>query len=386
VIGVVDQCVQALSLAAGMAWSVLWSLVLGFVLSGVVQSVVSRQRMRAMLGDDGPRALLLATLFGAASSSCSYASAAISRTLFLRGAGFAASLAFLLASTNLVVELGLVLWLLMGWQFTLAEWLGGLVMVGVMAVVVRLTYPRKLVEAARLNATEVSAQTHAAEPVAGATLWAQLCNPELRVRVAQSFAMDFSMLWKDLAAGFLIAGVLGAFMPAQWWATLFLRGAPPWVQVPADAAIGPLIAVFSFVCSIGNVPLAAVLWGSGIGFGGVLAFLFADLIVLPLLDVYRRYYGLRMAAYIGGVFYVTMVASGLVMELAFSQLGLVPPRVALHAGLTMQFHIDATFWLNLVALAVVATLMVTARRHPAMHGNACAHHGAAKATAHSHSG
>jgi uncharacterized membrane protein YraQ (UPF0718 family) len=370
----VEHGVQALALAGGMAWSVLWSLVLGFALSGLIQSLVSQQQMRALLGDDSPRALLLAAAFGAASSSCSYAAAAISRTLFLRGAGFAASLAFLMASTNLVVELGLVLWLLLGWEFTLAEWLGGLVLVGVMAVLVRITYPTQLIGAARLHAAEAAGHSHAADPVPGATIWAQLRHPDLPVRVAQSFAMDLSMLWKDIVAGFLIAGALGAFVPAGWWATLFLHTAPAWLTVPADAAIGPLIAVFSFVCSIGNVPLAAVLWGSGIGFGGVLAFLYADLIVLPLLDVYRRQYGLGMAAYIAGIFYVTMVVTGLAMQFAFSALGLVPLHAAAAAGQTMQFRIDATFWLNLAAVAVAATILVTSRRHPARQAHCCAHH------------
>jgi uncharacterized membrane protein YraQ (UPF0718 family) len=373
-----EHGVHALELAAGMAWSVLWSLVLGFALSGLLQSLVSQQRMRALLGDDSPRALLLAAAFGAASSSCSYAAASISRTLFLRGAGFAASLAFLMASTNLVVELGLVLWLLLGWQFTLAEWVGGLVLIAVMAVLVRLTYPTKLIEAARLHAAETAGHSHAVGPVPGATLWAQLRHPDLPIRVAQSFVMDLSMLWKDLVAGFLIAGALGAFVPAGWWATLFLHTASPWLKIPADAAIGPLIAVFSFVCSIGNVPLAAVLWGSGIGFGGVLAFLYADLIVLPLLDVYRRQYGVGMAAYIGCIFYGAMVVTGLIMDLAFSALGLMPGHFNTSIGDTMQFRIDATFWLNLSALAVAAYLFVTARRHPAKQAHCCAHH------AHSH--
>jgi uncharacterized membrane protein YraQ (UPF0718 family) len=370
----VDHGVHMLDLAAGMAWSVMWILVLGFALSGLIQSLVSQQRMRELLGDDSPRALLLAAAFGAASSSCSYAAASISRTLFLRGAGFAASLAFLMASTNLVVELGLVLWLLLGWQFTLAEWLGGLVLIAIMAVLVRLTYPAKLIEAARQRAAGAAGHSHAAEPVPGATLWAQLGHPELPVRVAQSFAMDVSMLWKDIVAGFLIAGALGAFVPAEWWATLFLHNAPPWLKIPADAAIGPLIAVFSFVCSIGNVPLAAVLWGSGIGFGGVLAFLYADLIVLPLLDVYRRQYGLGMAAYIACLFYVAMVVTGLVMDLAFSATGWVPLHVNTAVSHAMQFRIDATFWLNLAALAVAACLLVMSRRHPAKQAHCCAHH------------
>jgi uncharacterized membrane protein YraQ (UPF0718 family) len=358
-------------LAFGMAWSVLWSLILGFVLSGLIQSLVSQSGLQRLLGSDRPRALGLAALFGAASSSCSYASAAISRSLFSRGASFSAAMAFLIASTNLVVELGLVLWLLMGWQFTLAEWLGGLVMIGVMAVLVRLTAPPALIEQARAHAREAAGHRHEAGPVAGATLLARLRNPDLPVRVAQSFAADLRMLWKDLVLGFVIAGVLGAVVPAGWWAALFLHGATSWLRIPADALLAPLIAMISFVCSIGNVPMAAVLWGSGIGFGGVLAFLYADLIVLPLLDVYRRAYGAKMAAYMAAILYATMVISGLIMQAVFHLSALVPPRVAFHAGQHMGLHFDATAVANLLAIAGAVALFVTARRHPAMAKHCC---------------
>jgi len=373
--GVFHGIGQAILLAASMLWSVFWSLVLGFALSGMIQSMVSQARVRSLLGGDGPRALALATLFGAASSSCSYASAAISRSLFKRGAGLAPSLAFLFASTNLVVELGLVLWLLLGWQFTLAEWVGGVVLVAIMSVLVRLTYPRALVEAARAHAEMGGGHDHASAPVSGDGVWQKLRNPELKLRIAQSFSMDVSMLWKDVLAGFLIAGALGAFVPDGFWAALFLKDAPGWLHAPADAAIGPVIAVFSFVCSIGNVPLAAILWGSGIGFGGVLAFLYADLIVLPLLDVYRRFYGWRMAAYIAGIFYATMVLAGLAVDLAFSAIGLVPQHRPGARMAPMHFAMDTTFWLNLAALALSITLLVTARRHPARHPHHCAMHG-----------
>jgi len=220
-------------------------------------------------------------------------------------------------------------------------------------------------------------------PVDGDTLWAKLRNPELPARVAQTFVMDASMLWKDIAIGFLIAGFLSVFVPDGWWAALFLKGASPWVQVPANAVIGPLVAVLSFVCSIGNVPLAAVLWASGISFGGVLAFLYADLIVLPLLDVYRRYYGWRMAAYIGLVFFATMVLSGLLMDLAFTALGLVPaPNHDIRARMT-QFSLNYTFWLNLAFGALAAYLVVQARRHPMDH-RAHMHHGGHDMAGHGH--
>ena len=367
---IIHQIGQALLLSAGMLWDVGWSLVLGFAISGLIQALVSQDRMREALGRDGMRETVLATLFGAASSSCSYASAAVSRTLFKRGAALVPSLAFLFSSTNLVIELGIVLYLLLGWQFTAAEWIGGVILVAIMAVLVRLTYPTKLVEAARKHEEPGSGHEHAGMPVEGNTLWAKLRNPELPVRVAQTFVMDVSMLWKDLALGFLIAGFLGAFVPDGWWAELFLKGASPWVQAPANALLGPLVAALTFVCSIGNVPLAAILWGSGISFGGVLAFLYADLIVLPLLDVYRRYYGWRMAAYIAAVFYATMVLAGLLMDLAFSALGLVPANNPGIRAQVTHFSLNHTFWLDLMFGALAIGFVAVNRKHP-MH----MHHG-----------
>ena len=327
---VLDRLGDALLLSLGMAWQVGWSLVLGFALSVLVQALVSTGRMRAAL---------------------------------------VPSLAFLFSSTNLVIELGLILWLLLGWQFTLAEWVGGLVLIAVMALLVRLTAPRRLVEAARHHPEAGGEHNHDMKPVPGDTLAARLRRPELPVRVAQSFAMDLSMLWKDLAIGFVVAGLLGAFVPAPWWAALFLQGAPPWLRVPADALLGPLVAMLSFVCSSGNVPLAAILWRGGIGFGGVLAFLYADLLVLPLLDVYRRQYGVRMMLYMAAVFYATMVVAALVVNLFFTGAGLVPSPAAGHRVAVAHFGLDHTCWLNLAFGALAVWLFVLHRRHPMMHAH-----------------
>jgi uncharacterized protein len=278
------------------------------------------------------------------------------------------SLAFLFASTNLVVELGIILWLLMGWQFTVAEWVGGVVLVAIMAVLVWLTYPARLVEAARHHPEQSGGHEHMSMPVEGSSTWDKLIRRETWIRVAQNVAMDVSMLWKDLVAGFLIAGFLSAFVPQGWWEALFLKGASPWVQVPGNALVGPIIAVLSFVCSIGNVPMAAVLWASGISFGGVLAFLYADLIVLPLLDVYHRYYGWKMATYIAGVFFATMVLSALVMDVAFSALRLVPPPNPDIRAEMVHFSLNYTFWLNVAFGTLAAWLWHLNRRHPmAMH-------------------
>ena len=359
---------DALLMSAGMAWSVGWSLVLGFVLSGLVQAVVAQDRMREAFGRDGVREIALATAFGAASSSCSYASASVMRTLFKKGAALVPALAFLVSSTNLVLELGIVLYVLLGWQFMAAEWVGGLVLVTVMALLVRITYPARLVEAARRHPEPAGGHDHSSMPVEGASLWDKLRNPQTPVRVAQNVAMDVSMLWKDLLGGFLIAGFLSAFVPHGWWAALFLKGASPWLQTPANAVVGPLVAVLSFVCSIGNVPMAAILWTSGISFGGVLAFLYADLIVLPLLDVYRRYFGWRMAAYIGGVFFATMIVAAIVMDLAFTGLALVPPPNPAVRAQVETFSFNYTFFLNLAFGTVAIWLGYLNRRHPMQHG------------------
>jgi hypothetical protein len=375
------QLGEALLMAAGMFWDVGWSLVLGFTISAVIQAVVSTEQMRRALGHDGVREIALATVAGAVSSSCSYASAAISRTLFKKGAALIPSLAFLFASTNLVIELGIILYLLMGWQFTAAEWIGGVLLVVIMSGLVRLTYPAKLVEEARRHPEPSGGHEHEAMTLAGATFWQKLRDPRAHIVIARNFAMDWSMLWKDLVGGFLIAGALSAFVSAEAWAALFLKGTSPWLQVPVNALAGPLIAVISFVCSIGNVPMAAVLWASGISFGGVLSFLYADLIVIPLLDVYRRYFGWRMAAYIAVVFYVTMVVAGLIMDLAFTAVGLVPePDPDIRAELT-RFSFNYTFWLNVIFGALAAYLFWLNWRHPMEHGH---HHGEGEGGARHH--
>jgi uncharacterized membrane protein YraQ (UPF0718 family) len=363
-----------------MLWQVFWSLVLGFTLSGAVQALVSKERMQAVLGRSGFREIALAAGFGAVSSSCSYAAAAMSKTLFKKGAGFIPSLAFLFSSTNLVIELGIILWLLIGWQFTAAEWIGGCVLIVIMTVLVNLTYPKNLIEAARRKVDDVGGHDHGSMEGEGATILERLRSPATRIAIAQNAVMDASMLWKDLLAGFVIAGALAAFVPDGAWKALFLDGAPPIVRLLGDAVLGPIIAIFTFVCSIGNVPLAAILWTSGLSFGGTLAFLYADLIILPLLDIYRRYYGTRMMLYIFAIFFVTMVASALIMDGAFQVLHLVPkPNPNVRHDLT-TFSLNYTFWLNLVFGALAIYLWRLDAAHPMEHG--C--HGHETAGAHDH--
>jgi uncharacterized protein len=367
------RILQALIMAGGMFWQVGWSLVLGFGISAILQAIVSQQKMQRALGRDGVREIALATLAGAASSSCSYASAAVSRTMFKKGAALIPSLAFVFASTNLVMELGIVLYLLMGWQFTAGEWIGGVVLVVILSVLVRLTYPARLVEAARHYPEHGGGHEHGGMEEAAGAVWQKLLRRHTWVAIAQNFAMDWQMLWKDLLLGFLIAGALSVFVPDGVWQALFVKGASPWIQVPANAFLGPIVAMLSFVCSIGNVPMAAVLWGAGVSFGGVLAFLYADLIVLPLLDVYRRYYGWKMAAYITAVFYATMVLAALIMDVAFEALHWIPHRRPdMHAEM-VRFSLNYTFWLNALFGLAALMLFLIARRYPMQHD--CAGHG-----------
>jgi len=352
---------QALSFAFGMFWEILWALILGFALSGVVQAVVSKAEMRRLLPDDSPRSLALATGLGAASSSCSYAAVALARSLFRRGADFTAATAFEFASTNLVAELGIVMALVLGWQFTLGEFVGGPLMIVLLAVVFRLFLRRRLVEEARAQAERGvlgRMEGHAEMDMsiqARGSLWQRLRSPEGFTATANYFVMDWAAIWVDVVGGLLIAGALAAWVPEHFWRSLFLD-AHPTVAKFWGPVVGPAAAILSFVCSIGNVPLAAILWNGGISFGGVLAFIFADLIVLPILDVYRKYYGWRMAAFLLGSFYATMVAAGLVVEFLFQGLGLT--RHERNAKVVeASVHWNYTTVLNLVFLALAAALV-----------------------------
>jgi uncharacterized protein len=363
VTSVLDVIWHGLRDAFLMAWEVWWALAFGFFISAVVQAWVPRERIEASLSGRGVRPLVTATGLGAASSSCSYAAIAIAKSLFQKGASASSALAFQFASTNLVWELGLVLWVLMGWQFTLGEYLGGLVMIGLMAALLRWFVSPALEERARRHAQE--ADTGHMHPTAGAEMsWRErLTSVAAWSDVAHNFRGDWQMLWKEITVGFLLAGFVaqlgnGAFN------TLFLKSSPHVVQTVWGAFIGPVIAVLSFVCSVGNVPLAAVLWSGGISFAGVMAFIFADLIVLPILFIYRKYYGLRFALRITALMYVTMVAAALAIDVVFGGLGLIPGGARPTRGDVFgSLQANYKLVLNLLGLAIfLALFRLTARR------------------------
>jgi uncharacterized membrane protein YraQ (UPF0718 family) len=351
---------HALTVTGSMTWEILWALILGFALSAVIQAVVRRSTIVRLLGDDRPRTLALATAFGVASSSCSYAAVALARSLFRRGASFAAAMTFEIASTNLVVELGVILALLIGWQFTLAEFVGGPLMIVVLAVLFRLFLRQRLIDAARVQADRGiagSMEGHAAMDMTIAeegSLWRRLRSRQALTSISHIFVMEWAAVLRDIVLGLLIAGAVGAWVPDSFWRHLFFVHHPLLSRLWGPI-IGPIVSLLSFVCSIGNVPLAGVLWNGGMSFGGVVSFIFADLIILPILMIYRKYYGTRMMLFILGSFYLTMVVAGYVVEFAFGGLGLVP--TARHAKVTeMAVHFDYTAVLNVLALLVAAGL------------------------------
>ena len=346
-----------------MAWEVWWALVFGFAISAIVQAWVPRERVQRTLGGGGARPVARATLLGAASSSCSYAAVAIAKSLFDKGASAASALAFQFASTNLVWELGLVLWVLIGWQFTVAEYVGGIVMIGLMTVILRLFVSRSAEDEARAHSRD--ADTGHQHHTAGEQLsWRQrLSSAAAWSDVAHNFRGDWQMLWKEIGTGFLLAGFIGQ-LPNHFFQALFLHSAPRPIPALENALVGPVIAVLSFVCSVGNVPLAAVLWSGGIGFSGVLAFLFADLIVLPIIAIYRKYYGGAYALRISALMFVTMVLAALLVAGAFDLLGAIPsgPRPS-RAGIFGAVRIDYKLALNVLGAVIFGTLFwLTARQ------------------------
>ena len=358
-----------------MAWEVWWALVLGFAISAVVQAWVPRERIQSALADEGLSPVARATGLGAASSSCSYAAIAIARSLFAKGASVASALAFQFASTNLVWELGLVLWVLLGWQFTLGEYLGGLVMIGLMWALLRLFVSRAVERAAREHVAAVDAQPagcahhghdHAHHGAGDAdTGWRErIRSLDAWTQVAGNFRADWLMLWKEITVGFVLAGFVG-LLGADVFNGLFLHDAPSAVRVVWAALIGPLIAVLSFVCSIGNVPLAAVLWAGGIPFAGVMAFIFADLIVLPIVLAYRKYYGTAFALRITALMYVTMVAAAIIIDVLFSALGLNPSARPSTTDVFGSIALDYKAALNALATIVFVALMALSRRRAA---------------------
>jgi YHS domain-containing protein/uncharacterized membrane protein YraQ (UPF0718 family) len=371
---ILGPIVDSLRMAFFMFWDTLWPLIFGFGLSGAVQAFVSRSQMQRIMGDHRPRTLAIASIFGAASSSCSYAASAMSKSLFQKGADFTAAMVFMLASTNLVIELGLVLWILIGWQFALSEYVGGIIMIGLLALAARFFFPAVAVAQARRNLIE----RNPARPQRGQSegqademlvpLSRRLRSPAAWADAASYTMADLVMLRKEMIVGYLVAGFLAVLVPTTVWNAIFFHGHGVFTSIE-NVIVGPLIAILSFVCSIGNVPLAAALWKGGISFGGVVSFIFADLITLPLLLIYRRFYGWRMAVRILAVFWLVMAVAGLTTEFLFKAAGLVP-RAHPAEVVEPSFQWNYTTYLNILFLGVFGVLFWLYRNRERLGGGA----------------
>jgi uncharacterized protein len=359
----VSTILDGLENAGLMAYEVWWALVLGFAISAIVQAWVPRHRIERALSGSGFVPVGKATGLGAASSSCSYAAIAIARSLFEKGASAATTLAFQFASTNLVWELGLVLWVLIGWQFTLAEYVGGFVLIGLMSLLLRVFVSPRLEERARAHTQGiVAAHQHSAAGSEGIGWRERLTSADAWSDVAHNFRGDWRMLWKEITLGFLIAGFIG-LLGDDFFNFLFVEDAPAGIRTIENVIAGPLIAVLSFVCSIGNVPLAAVLWSGGISFAGVIGFIFADLIVLPIVLAYRKYYGTAFALRITALMFVTIVAAALIVDGLFSATGLIPDTRPTRAEIFSSIELDYKLVLNVIGTAIFAVLFgLTMRR------------------------
>ncbi len=349
-------------MAFAMGWEILWPLILGFGLSASIQAVVSHKQMSQLLPDDKPKTLILATSLGAASSSCSYAAVALARSIFQKGANFTAAMAFEIASTNLVVELGIIMALLLGWRFTLAEFVGGPIMIVVLTVLLRRFLTPKLLETAHKQAQKGLAGRMEGHATMGdmsvrtkGSVLQRLLSSEGKTATSHFFVMDWASVWADIVLGLLIAGAIAAWVPANFFEKFFFVS-HPLVAAMWGPLIGPLIAIITFVCSVGNVPLAAVLWNGGISFGGVISFIFADLIVFPVLRIYKKYYGLKMATFLFGTFYLAMVLAGYIVELIFADLRLTPHArnaTVLDPSITLNY----TSVLNIIFLIIGIALV-----------------------------
>jgi uncharacterized membrane protein YraQ (UPF0718 family) len=357
-----DAIAHALATAGSMTWQITWSLILGFTLAAIIEALVHKSTIAGLLPDDRPRSLATATGLGAASSSCSYAATALARSLVRKGADFTSAMAFQFASTNLVVELGIILALLMGWQFTLAEFVGGPIMIVLLALLFRRFLTARLRTAALAQAERGlagSMEGHAAMDMSvtgEGSFWRRLASARGFTSISHNFVMEWAAILRDLVGGLLIAGAAAAWIPESFWQHLFLSDHPLAAKIWGPL-IGPAVAVVTFVCSIGNAPLAAVLWNGGISFGGVIAFIFADLIIIPLILIYAKYYGRRMAWFLFATFYATMAAAGYVIELVFQPLGLVPDERNASIGDDAPSWNYTTF-LNIAFLLLAVVLLV----------------------------
>ena len=367
---------EAVLTSLGFFWKALWAFILGYIISSAIQVFVTRERMKRTMGEAGRGSVALGTFFGFISSSCSFAALATTKSLFKKGAGFVPSLAFLLASTNLVIELGIIIAVFLGWQFVVGEYVGGILLICFMWLIVRFTKPRKMIKQARRRLHRNEGESDQQQDVPD---WQERIQSKKGWRqVAHHYFMEWQMVWKDVTVGFTIAGIIAAFVPQAFFQALFIGAGgdsdPGFLAILEHTVIGPIAAFFTFIGSMGNIPLASILFANGVSFAGVMAFIFSDLVVFPVIRINAKYYGWKMAFYIIGVFFAALVATALLLHYGFALLGILPQAGSGTAVTDAErFAIDYTFWLNLAFLAitgVLAWLNFSGKQHHGMsHGS-----------------
>lgn len=357
----VDAAWDAVSTAAGLFWRAFWALALGYAVSASIQVFLSRGEAARYLGDAKPKKVGLAMLLGFASSSCSFAALSATRSIWAKGAHLIAALAFMFASTNLAIEVAALAFIFLGWQFAASLFLGAPIIVAVMAVAVRLTRPDALSQQALERAQEMTADQDEASDDLPDDWRERLTSAPAWQRVGRAYVMEWGMVWKELLIGFTIAGAIAALVPASFFKAIFPTGMAPWILVPLHALLAPLLAFLTFIGSMGNGPLAAILFQNGVVFGGIMAFLYSDFLVPPSLKINANYYGWRFALYLGFVFVVAATATGIAIHALFAVAGLLP-QSAKNLKELAAFAVDYSFFLNLFALGVSGVLVWLARR------------------------
>ncbi len=351
---------EAAKTSIGFFWKSGWAFVFGYFISAMIQAFVPKKKLTAQMGKAGVKSVSLATVFGAASSSCSFAALAAARALVQKGAHFIAAVAFMFASTNLVIELGVLILIFLGWQYLAAEVIGGLVLIALSSMLIHLTYPKKWIDEAR-------------EKIAGEGDEEEEFDWRKRIQsragwylVGKKFGDDWAMVWEEILIGFTVAGFVAVLVPASFWAAIFLVGLegdlPSWLIALENAMVAPFVAAATFIGSMGNIPLATVLNANGVLFAGIMGFIYSDLMVPPLVQVNAKYYGWKVALYIAGIMYVSIVATALILDSAFTVFGVVPEGRKAVSDIA-QFKLDYTFWMNLASVAVVFTMAAFRRKH-----------------------
>lgn len=354
-----EAILNALKMIFFMGWEIFWALSLGFLLSGIIQATVSKGKFSQLLPDASIKSLGISCGLGAASSSCSYAAVALTRSIILKGANFIAAMGFQIASTNLVIELGIVMFVLLGWQFVVADYIGGILIIYIVAVLFKRFVPKRLIQEAETQAEKGFSgkmEGHAKMDMAvtEGTLFQRIFSRKGFTAISHYYIMDWLAIWKDIAIGIVIAGILAAWVPTDFWQGLFLESHHV-ISAFWGPIIGPLIAIISFICSVGNVPLAVVLWNGGISFGGVIAFIFSDLLILPILDIYKKYYGFKMMVAILVTFYVAIILVSLLIEFSFNILDIIPKERNLHT-IQRSLSFNYTTILNVIFIAATSIL------------------------------